>query len=116
MSAELVGKDFTNSILYTSIVNFVGDCSNLLAKMTPQGRKLFGGHIRWELSSMTQSLFRACSVKNANQRMQLLENTQMHFHSLCLLLSISYDLGHLPQQEYEALQVQIRYVGRRLAQ
>ncbi|MDR3133554.1 MAG: hypothetical protein LBU42_05970 [Prevotellaceae bacterium] len=102
MKYELVySTDFTRTLLYKTVVAFVGNCNELIPKMTCQGRKLFAGRIRWELGCMTQLLLHAAAAR-ANRQGYFISLTQQHFQVTCGLLQCCYDLKFLPAQTYEA--------------
>ncbi len=108
--------DFPQTSLYTAMVEFVEGCNKLIAKMTLQGRKIFGGRIRRDMAEITQLLFRAVATPRASQRRQLIDNAACYFHSLCLLLTFCRDLTFLRVQDYEKIIAQIIYIDQELSE
>jgi hypothetical protein len=115
MKCEFVTTDdFTQSSLYTETINLVGCCNALIPKLFLQGRKIFAGKIRQELSSLSQSLFRAASMHKAGKRHRPLENANVHFKTLCKFLQACYDLHFLREQYYQEISTQLEKVRQAL--
>jgi hypothetical protein len=116
MNCELLTVNFTQTPLYLEVVKLVNDCNCLASPrsggvaMTLQGRKLFAGKIRQELSGLLQSLFRAASTNKAHHRRRPLENANVHFKTLCKFLQACYDLHFLHDQYYHKISVQTEKV------
>ncbi|MDR3133879.1 MAG: hypothetical protein LBU42_07645 [Prevotellaceae bacterium] len=115
MKYELVySTDFTQTPLYKTLVAFVGNCNEIIPKMTCQGKKLFAGRIRWELGCMTQLLFHAAATGRENKRRHFISLTQQHFQVVRGLLQCCCDLKFLPAQIYETLVEQLPLVKEQI--
>jgi hypothetical protein len=84
-----------------SVAAFVVCCNQCIAKMTCQGRKIFGGQLRKELGSMVQAVFRAGAVTSAVQRKQVKRKAMVHFKTLCRLFALCLQAAYLKPELYE---------------
>jgi hypothetical protein len=83
-----------------SVAAFVICCNQCIAKMTCQGRKVFGGQIRKEVGNMAQAIFRAGAVTSAVQRKQVKRKAMVHFKTLCRLFGLCLQADYIKPERY----------------